>query len=81
MLYDVRPGTGRAVAKRVPLSLILRHHKNSEKDAARTKIFGLVRQYGAFPGIAMVSTNAQDTKGGALTLHLQDALCLVSFII
>jgi hypothetical protein len=67
------------MTKRIPLLFILQHHQNAKKDAARTRIFDPARHYGTVPGIAMAPTNAQDTKGKALSL--QDDLCLVGFIV
>ena len=51
--------------------------KCNKFNADRKRTFGPVRHCGAFPGIAMASTNTQDTYVKALSL--QDALCLVSF--
>ena len=51
--------------------------KYNKFNADRKRTFGPVRHCGAFPGIAMASTNTQDAFVKALSL--QDALCLVSF--
>ena len=51
--------------------------KCNKFNADRKRTFGPVRHCGAFPGIAMASTNSQDAFVKALSL--QDALCLVSF--